>query len=79
MPNPWLSMCLVVSSFTVMMAGLRVYRRSHSMGPELVRKLLHVGMGLVTLSLPWLFATAWPVLLLTVAFTCFLTSLRLSR
>ncbi len=79
MLNPWLSMCLVVSSFAVMMAGLRAYRRSHSMDPELVRKLLHVGMGLVTLSLPWLFATAWPVLVLTVAFTCFLTSLRLSR
>ncbi len=79
MLNPWLGMCLVVSMFAVQMVGLGAYRRSHPMDPELVRKLLHIGMGLVTLSLPWLFATAWPVLLLTVAFTLFLTSLRLSR
>ena len=79
MVNPWLGMCLVVSIFGVLMVGLSAYRRSRSKDPELVRKLLHIGMGLVTLTFPWLFAAIWPVLLLTVVFTLFLTSLRLSR
>lgn len=79
MVNPWLGMCLVVSIFGMLMVGLSAYRRSRSKDPELVRKLLHIGMGLVTLTFPWLFAAMWPVLLLTVVFTIFLTFLRLSR
>ena len=79
MVNPWMGMCLVVSIFAVLMISLQVYRRSRSKDPELVRKLLHIGMGLVTLTLPWLFSTIWPVLLLTVGFTLFLTALRFCR
>lgn len=79
MVNPWLGMCLVVSIFGVLMVGLNAYRRWRSEDPELVRKLLHIGMGLVTLTFPWLFAAIWPVLLLTVVFTFFLIGLRLSR
>ncbi|MGH2362187.1 MAG: hypothetical protein ACRDGM_16800, partial [bacterium] len=79
MMNPWLGMCLVVGIFAVLMVGLRAYRRACSKDPELIRKLLHIGMGLVTLSLPWLFAATWPVLLLTVVFTFFLIALRLSQ
>lgn len=79
MVNPWLGMCLVVSIFAVLMVGLNAYRRWRSEDPELVRKLLHIGMGLVTLTFPWLFAAIWPVLLLTVVFTFFLIALRLSQ
>jgi len=79
MVNPWLGMSLVVSIFAVLMVGLNAYRRWRSKNPELVRKLLHIGMGLVTLTLPWLFAATWPVLLLTVVFTFFLIALRLSQ
>src|SRR5262249_1979590 len=32
--------------------------------PELARKIVHMGMGGVTLTFPWLFHEAWPVLLL---------------
>lgn len=32
--------------------------------PEILRKLLHVGTGLVVIGLPWVFADRWPVLLL---------------
>src|SRR5262245_34698322 len=59
------------------MAGLRLYQRFYSPHPELVRKLLHMGMGLATLSLPWLFDRAWPVLLLAGISIVALVSLRL--
>lgn len=64
MVNPWLGMGLVLTILGGSMAGLHAYRRLRSPHPELVRKLLHVGMGLVTLTFPWLFGTAWPVLFL---------------
>jgi len=79
MVNPWLAICLVGGIFAVLMVGLRAYRHACSKDPELIRKLLHIGMGLVTLTFPWLFRASWPVLLLTVVFTLFLMALRLSR
>src|SRR5262249_18012010 len=45
--------------------------------PEVVRKLLHMGMGLVTLSFPWLFDETWPVIVLAVLSIALLTSARL--
>lgn len=79
MVNPWLGMSLVALVFVALMGGLRVYRRSRPTDPEMTRKVLHVGMGLVTLPLPWLFAASWPVLLLAALFALFLTTLRVSR
>lgn len=47
-----------------LMAGLAVYQRRRSPHPEWVRKLMHMGSGLIALSLPWLFSEAWPVIVL---------------
>jgi len=44
------------------MMALHRWQRLTSPHPELVRKLLHIPMGLLTLSFPWLFETALPVL-----------------
>lgn len=60
----WLGMGLVLAILGGLMASLRLYQRWYSPHPELVRKLLHVGMGLVTLSFPWVFSSPWPVVLL---------------
>jgi len=62
--NPWLGITIVVSSLLVLFAALRFYQHRFSPHPELVRKLLHIIMGGVTLSFPWLFHESWPVLLL---------------
>jgi phytol kinase len=43
------------------MIGLRRFAMKCRPHPEIPRKLLHVGMGLVTLSFPWVFADTWPV------------------
>jgi phytol kinase len=61
-------MLLVGGSFAALIVGLRVLRDARAAPPELLRKLLHIGMGVVSLSLPWLFNTPWPVLLLAGAF-----------
>lgn len=79
MANPWLGTGIVLAAFFLLMTGLQAWRRWRHPNPELVRKLLHVGMGLVTLSFPWLFVSAWPVLLLAVAFAVGLAAIRLSR
>jgi phytol kinase len=66
MPNPWLGIALVLGALGALLGGLRLYQKWGSPHPELVRKLLHVGMGLTTVSFPWLFDRSWPVLLLAV-------------
>jgi phytol kinase len=77
MMAPWLGIALVLAVLGGLMAGLRIYQRLAAPHPEVVRKFLHVGMGLVTLSFPWLFDRAWPVLVLAFLSVALLTSLRL--
>ena len=60
----WVGIALVLALLGALLAGLRWYQRRADPHPEWVRKLLHVGMGLVPLTFPWLFAEPWPVLLL---------------
>jgi phytol kinase len=61
----WLKIGLVMGAIGGLMGGLAVYQRRYSPHPEWVRKLMHMGAGLVALSLPWLFTEPWPVLVLT--------------
>jgi phytol kinase len=70
---------LVLGALVGLLFGLRLLQRTGRVHPELVRKLLHIGMGLVTLSFPWLFDEAWPVLLLGCSSIVLLISLRLVR
>ncbi len=59
--NPWLGIFIVLALLGALIGALAVFQKSKQPHPELVRKLLHMGMGLVTLSFPWLFSSAWPV------------------
>jgi phytol kinase len=62
--NEWLAIGLVLAILGGLMIGLRFYQNHYSPHPELVRKLLHVPMGLLTLTFPWLFDSATPVMIL---------------
>jgi phytol kinase len=73
---PLLGMLLVMGVIVGLMVCLRAYRRRHAPHPELVRKLFHVGTGLFTLTLPWLFVDAWPVLVLSAVTVLALFALR---
>jgi phytol kinase len=77
MLNPWLGMASVLAALVVLTGGLRLYQRLAQPHPELVRKLLHVGMGLTAVSFPWLFADVWPVLTLGVVSLVAMAALRL--
>lgn len=76
MMHPLAAMTIVFGTLGGLLGGLTLYRRVAAPHPELLRKLLHVGMGLVTLALPWLFDRAWPVLVLCGLSVILLVSLR---
>jgi phytol kinase len=65
--QPWLAIFLLMAAFVTLIAALALYRNlaRREPDPENLRKLLHVGSGLLTLTFPFLFADLWPVLLLT--------------
>ncbi|MDJ1183088.1 diacylglycerol/polyprenol kinase family protein [Roseofilum casamattae] len=74
---PWVGILLVLSALAGLMLGLRLYQQIYSPHPEWVRKLLHIGMGLVTLSFPWLFDSPIPVIALAIAAIAFLGGIKL--
>jgi phytol kinase len=62
--NIAIRMLVVAGAIISWLLGLRAWQRRLSPPPELVRKLAHVGVGLVALSLPYLFHSPWPVVAL---------------
>src|SRR3954465_10338684 len=64
MTQPWLGLALVFATFGVLLAIFSLI--GHLLHPEVLRKGLHVSLGLTALSFPWLFDSVWPVMLLGV-------------
>lgn len=62
--TPYYGMALVVLLLATMLLLLREFQKRYAPHPESVRKLLHVGMGVVTLFFPWMFSATWPVWIL---------------
>ena len=54
-----------MAAFLTLIAALQLFQRRYAPHPELPRKVLHAGSGLLTLSFPFLFTETWPVLILT--------------
>jgi len=66
-PNPILGMSMVMGVLTAAMSALSFIKKKTGCEPELIRKALHVTMGLVTLSFPYIFEESWPVAVLSIA------------
>jgi phytol kinase len=64
MTEPWVGLVLVMATFGVLLAIFSLI--GHLLQPEVLRKGLHISLGLTALSFPWLFENNWPVLLLGV-------------
>lgn len=79
MINPWLGMAIVLGALGGLFGGLRLWQKWSAPHPEAVRKILHVGMGLVAVALPWLFDRWWPVLVLITLSIAGLVGLRLVK
>lgn len=72
----WGGIAVVVVGLLAMLVVLRLVSTRLGLHPELSRKLAHVGLGLATLSFPWLFRDTWPVLLIGALAVLTLVSLR---
>lgn len=76
MPSAWLHVLLVLTILGAWMIGPRLWQHYTAPHPELVRKLVHIPMGIMTLSFPWLFDSAVPVVILGVLAIAWLLALR---
>src|ERR1043165_9172328 len=62
MSDPWIGVALVLATLGALLAIFSII--GPLLQPEVLRKGLHISIGLTTLSFPWLFDTAWPVVLI---------------
>jgi phytol kinase len=74
--NPFLAMAVVGGIFVALMGGVRLASQRLRLNPELSRKLIHIGMGLVTVLFPWLFVDVWAVCVLCLSFIAVLFLIR---
>ncbi|MBI5691333.1 MAG: hypothetical protein HZC55_14710 [Verrucomicrobia bacterium] len=59
--SPILGIVLVLGLLAALMLGVRALQQRGAVGPELARKLVHMGMGTVCLGFPAIFRTPGPV------------------
>lgn len=64
-PSPVIGMILTPLVLIALMVSAHILQRKNAIDSELSRKLVHIGMGLVALTFPYLFQYTWPVLLLS--------------
>lgn len=76
MLSPWLGIILVPLLLGGLILGMKSLAGRCALHPEISRKLVHILMGLVTLTFPWLFHDVWPVLLLSILAIAALAALR---
>lgn len=77
MTGAWPGIAGFLAAMAALAGGLRVWQRLAAPPPELPRKLMHIGTGLLVLAFPWLFHERWPVLLLAGASIAAMLALRL--
>ena len=61
-----LAMSAVLAALALLLVGLKAAEKWGRFHPEVLRKGVHVGMGLVVLPMPWVFDRAWPMIMLAV-------------
>jgi len=76
MISPALAIAIVLVALGALILGVRAAQRRFAWEPELSRKSIHVAMGLVCVSFPWLFHQSWAVWLLAGGATLTLLAVR---
>ncbi len=74
--NPWLGMLLIFGMLACNLQILSFVQKRFSPNPEIIRKALHLTMGIASLSFPFLFHRAWPVVLVAIFSIVLLTALK---
>ncbi|HEX2101014.1 MAG TPA: hypothetical protein VHF69_10140 [Candidatus Synoicihabitans sp.] len=74
---PFLAIVAVLAALGALFGFVKVLQARATIDSEVARKLVHIGMGIVCLSFPWLFSEQWPVWVLAGLAVGSLTLLRL--
>lgn len=77
--SAWHHVALVLLVLGGLLLGLRWAQRSFTLHPEVTRKAVHLSMGLLTLSFPWLFDAPLPVWVLGGVAIAILLALRIYK
>jgi phytol kinase len=70
---------VIITAFILTFAALSFYQRASTPRPETVRKLFHICMGLVSLTLPLFFSSMWMVMALSLITIAALTAVRKAK
>lgn len=62
--TPGTGITLILTALGALMAAVKVLQLRALVQPETARKCVHLGMGTLCLSFPWIFQEAWPVWIL---------------
>ena len=78
-PRDALAMAAVLACALGMLLLLRLYRKLADADGEWTRKLAHIGTGLLSISLPWIFSKGLPVFIICGASIALLLAILLAR
>jgi phytol kinase len=76
MNTQWIAVTIVVGSMVAMLAVLEMLRRRVGIRGEITRKAAHIGLGLATLSFPFLFDDVGPVVAIGAVIVASLAAIR---
>ncbi len=77
--NPWIAMAAVLMVLAGILTSTGQLTRQGTLSPEAGRKSVHLSLGILSMSFPWIFDAAWPVWVLAAASMLGLAALRLLR
>lgn len=64
--HPVIVLLSMLAAMLILLGGLKLYKQKYNPHTEVTRKILHVLMGMLSLTFPVLFHDNWPVVLLAV-------------
>ncbi len=79
MLNTILAILFVVLSLCTTLQLLSSATRKYNLHPEIIRKLLHVVMGCLTMTFPFIFHEPWPVVALSIFSSIFIAVLKTAK
>lgn len=64
--NPITMLIFTLTGLMGLYLSLSFCKKKYQLGAETSRKIVHIGLGLVTLSFPWLYTKTWPIWLMCI-------------